>query len=85
MLQTTLYLTQDLAQQIERLSLTTGQPKARILRDAIGRGLRTIQAPPSQSAQALWQLTQAVHQQLHDEALPSDLAARHDAYLWDNT
>jgi hypothetical protein len=84
MLPTTLYLTKDLAQQIERLSLATGQPKASIIRDAISQGLRTIQAPPSPSAQVLWKLVQTARRQLQSEALPSDLATRHDAYLWEN-
>lgn len=77
MLQTTLYLTKELAQQVERLAASLRQPKAKIIRDALSAGLQKIQAPQSQSAQALLELAKIGGKG------PADLAQRHNEYTWD--
>ena len=77
MLQTTLYLTKELVQQIDHLAASLGQPKAKIIRDALSTGLQKIQAPHSTSAQALLELAKIGGKG------PADLAKRHNEYTWD--
>lgn len=76
MLQTTLYLPRELADQINRLALSMGKPKAQVIRDALIHGLQVIEPLPSKSAQALLKLAQVGGKG------PTDLAQHHNDYIW---
>ena len=46
---TTVYLDEATRKHVNRLSVTTGKPKADILREALVTGLKTYKSPPSKS------------------------------------
>ncbi len=79
---TTVYLDQETRKQIERLALTTGKPKAAIVREALTTGLKTYQAKPSKSAQAVLDLIEWAEKE-GITAKVTDLSTNHNKYAWE--
>ncbi len=78
---TTVYLDDNTRKHIQRLALTTGKPKAEVVREALTTGLRNYKAPPSPSAQAVLDLIEWAEEQ-HFTG-PKDLSTNHNTYAWD--
>lgn len=79
---TTVYLDEYLKKQVTLLSLATGRPKAEVIRQALRKGVKTIEVKPSVSSKALLDLAQEVRKLLKNEKLPKDLSEKHDKYTW---
>lgn len=80
---TTVYLDESLKKQVALLSLATGRPKAEVIRDALKKGVKTIEVKPSSSTKALLDLAREVRKLLKNEKLPQDLSERHNYYTWE--
>lgn len=79
---TTVYLDDETRKQIHRLALTTGKPKAKIVREALTTGLQTYKAPPSNSVKAALDLIAWAEKNYITG--PKDLSQNIDTYLWDD-
>lgn len=79
---TTVYLDRETKRKVDLLALTMKKPKAAIVREALGEGLKVYNPPHNNSAQALLELAEEVRELLKGEKLPSDLSENHDYYTW---
>lgn len=77
MLTTTIYLPEELEQTIKTLAAKTGKPKAKIIREALKRGLQTLEKKSVSSSTIFRKLSTLKAKG------PNDLATNHDAYGWD--
>lgn len=73
---TTVYLTDELKEKINSLSLSTGIPKAKIIREALQNGLKNFTSKKSNA----WILLELA--KLKGRG-PRDLAKKHNQYGWD--
>ena len=79
---TTVYLDQETRKQVERLSLTTGKPKAAIVREALTTGLKTYQPTPSKSVKALLDLAEWAEKEGITGKV-TDASTNHNKYAWE--
>lgn len=77
---TTVYLSEEQRQQIQRLSLTTQTPKAELTRIVIDKGIEAVKKQQAGSAQALLALAGLIPP---GSGLPVDLSERHNEYTWE--
>jgi len=77
---TTVYLDEKTRTQVERIAVTTGKPKAAIVREALASGLKQYHVSPSTTAKGLLEL--ATWAEKHHVTGPTDLSQNMDTYLW---
>jgi hypothetical protein len=77
---TTVYLDDNLRKQIDVLSITSGKPKAAIMRKLMSEGIKVLQVQHTSSAQSLLSLVGIIPK---GSGLPKDLSTNHDKYAWE--
>lgn len=75
----TVYLDAQLRSQIEMIALSTGEPKAAVMRTLIQKGLHIMKKEEPTSADALLSLAGIIPK---GSGLPKDLSIKHDTYAW---
>lgn len=74
-------LDQQTREEIERLVRVTGKPEKMVIREVVKNGLKTYNAAPTQSAQAvLDQIEWAEKELITGKA--TDLSTNHNKYAW---
>ena len=79
---TTVYLDEETRNHVHRLAVTTGKPKAAIVREALATGLNQYHVPPPNGAKALLEL--ATWAEENNVTGPKDLSQNLDSYLWED-
>lgn len=80
MLKTYLYVPEDLAEKINFTAKTQNKSKAEVIRQALEKGIITIQQQGTASAQALRKIAEIGKR--HNLKGPKDGSERMDEYLW---
>lgn len=82
MYRTYIYLPEELKREIDTAAKDKRKSKAAVIREALEKGIRTINPKRSNSAKALLEMVKRAEKLLKDEKLPKDLAKNHDKYTW---
>ena len=75
-------LDQQAREQIERIVRMTGKPEKTVLREVVTNGLKTYNAAPSKSAQAVLDLIEWAEKE-HITGKATDVSTNHNTYAWE--